>query len=127
MLGRHQPHLVAALAESEPANAAGPRERANAAVDPGAHAVVMLDQAGRHRSTGLAVPQNVTLLPLPPRSPELNPLETLWQSMRDNRLSNRVFEGHHDIVAHCCGAWSRLLAQPARITSIGLRARAHGV
>ena len=98
----------------------------SSAVDAGAHAVLMLDQAGWHRSTGLVVPQNVTLLPLPPRSPELNPVETIWQYMRDNRLSNRVFEGHDDIVAHCCEAWNRLVAHPARITSIGLRAWAHG-
>ena len=76
----------------------------SAAVDPGAHAVLVLDQAGWHRSTQLAVPQNVTLLPLPPRSPEPNPLETVWQSMRDNWLSNRVFDGYDDIVAYCCGA-----------------------
>ena len=119
--------MQAHLAESEPANAIGPRERANAAVDPGAHAVLMLDQAGWHRSTRLAVPENVTLLPLPPRSPELNPVENLWQYLRENWLSNRVFAGYDDILAHCCGAWNKLVAEPARITSIGLRARAHGV
>ena len=97
----------------------------SAAVDPGAHAVLMLDQAGWHRSTGLAVPQNITLLPLPPRSPELNPVENVWQYMRDNWLSNRVFADYDDIVTHCCEAWNKLLAQSARITSIGLRAWAH--
>ncbi len=62
----------------------------SAAVDPGAHAVLMLDQAGWHMSAKLAVPANITLLPLPPRSPELNPVENIWQFMRDNWLSNRV-------------------------------------
>jgi transposase len=47
------------------------------AVAPGAHAVVLLDQAGWHVSTRLAVPANITLLPLPPRAPELNPVETM--------------------------------------------------
>ena len=98
----------------------------SAAVDPGAHAVLILDQAGWHISTQLVVPENVTLLPLPPRSPELNPLENIWQYMRENWLSNRVFEGYDDIVAHCCDAWNRLVAEPARITSIGFRAWAHG-
>jgi len=97
----------------------------SAAVEPGAHAVLMLDQAGWHMSAQLAIPQNITLLPLPPRSPELNPVENIWQYMRDNWLSNRVFEDYDDIVAHCCDAWNKLLAQPERITSIGLRAWAH--
>ena len=99
----------------------------SAAVDPRAHAVLVLDQAGRHRSTGLAVPQNVTLLPLPPRSPEPNPLETVWQSMRDNRLSDRVLEGYDDIVAHCCGAWNKP-SSPNRRGSppSAFRAWAHG-
>ena len=58
----------------------------SASVDPGAHAVLMLDQAGWHMSAKLAVPANITLLPLPPRSPELNPVENIWQFMRDNWL-----------------------------------------
>lgn len=96
------------------------------AVDAGAHAVLMLDQAGWHMATRLVIPENITLLPLPPRSPELNPVENVWQYMRENWLSNRTFADYDDIVAHCCDAWNKLLAQPARITSIGLRTWAHG-
>ena len=55
----------------------------SAAVDPDAHAVLILDQAGWHVS-GRVVPDNITLLPLPPRSPELNPVENVWQFMRQN-------------------------------------------
>ena len=76
----------------------------SAAVDPSAHAVLMLDQAGWHMSTQFVVPGNITLLPLPSRSPELNPTENIWQSMRENWLSNRVFADYDDIVAHCCNA-----------------------
>ena len=61
-------------------------------VAPGAHAVVMLDQAGWHMSNNLIATENITLLPLPPRSPELNPVENIWQFMRDNWISNRVFQ-----------------------------------
>ena len=50
------------------------------AVDPGCHAVVMLDQAGWHGLARLPIPTNITLLPLPPRSPELNPMENVWQT-----------------------------------------------
>ena len=61
------------------------------AVSPGAHAVVLLDQAGWHTSSKLNVPANISLLALPPKSPELNPTENVWQYLRDNWLSNRVF------------------------------------
>ena len=67
------------------------------------------------------MPANITLLPLPPRSPELNPVENVWQFLRDNWLSNRVYHSYDDIVAHCCDAWNNLTDQPERIRSIGQR------
>lgn len=60
-------------------------------VTAGAHAILILDQAGWHGAKELKVPSNITLLPLPPRSPELNSQENIWQFMRQNWLSNRVF------------------------------------
>lgn len=98
----------------------------SAQVDSGAHAVLLLDQAGWHLSGDLKVPDNITLMPLPPRSPELNPVENIWQFLRDNLLSNRIFMGYDDIVDLCCFAWNRLIEQPWRIMSIGLRNWAHG-
>ncbi len=95
------------------------------AVKAGAHAVVILDQAGWHGSKDLVVPDNITLLPLPPRAPELNPVENIWQFMRDNWLSNRIFKSYEDILDHCCFAWNQLTQQPGRIISIGLRDWAH--
>ena len=95
------------------------------AVDPGAHAVLILDQAGWHVTPKLKVPDNITLMFLPPRSPELNPVENLWQFMRDNWLSNRIFTDYDDIVDHCCRAWNRLIDQPWKIMSIGMREWAH--
>lgn len=97
-----------------------------AAVAPGAHAVLLLDQAGWHLSDRLVVPPNITLVPLPPKCPELNPVENVWQFIRDNWLSNRVFPSAADILDHCCHAWNRLVAQPWTIMSIGLRDWAHG-
>jgi len=82
-------------------------------------------RALRHGSAALDVPANITLLPLPPRSPELNPVENVWQFMRDNWLSNRVFTSYDDILDHCCHAWNRLVDQPWIIMSIGLREWAH--
>ena len=97
----------------------------SAMVAHGAHAVVLLDRAGWHLSGALEVPDNITLLPLPPRSPELNPVENVWQYLRDNWLSNRVFENYEDILDHCCNAWNRLIERPWKIMTIGLRDWAH--
>jgi hypothetical protein len=98
----------------------------SAAVAPGAHAILLLDQAGWHGSGALTVPANITLLPLPSKCPELNPVENVWQFMRDNWLSNRIFKSYADILDHCCFAWNRLVDQPWLIMSIGLRSWAHG-
>ena len=100
-------------------------EEISQAVAPGAHAVLVVDQAGWHTTAKLAVPDNITIVPLPPRSPELNPVENIWQYMRDNWLSNRVFANYDDIVAHCCDAWNKLVDQPWKIMSIGNRDWAH--
>tara|TARA_R110000787_G_scaffold282559_1_gene394496 strand:- start:10389 stop:10892 length:504 start_codon:yes stop_codon:yes gene_type:complete len=96
-----------------------------AVVKPNAHAIIIVDQAGWHFSKALEVPGNITLVPLPPRSPELNPTENIWQFMRDNWLSNRVFKSYSDIIDHCCFAWNQLCDQPWKIMSIGLRKWAH--
>ena len=92
----------------------------------GAHAVLLVDQAGWHMSSKLVVPPNITLVPLPPKCPELNPVENVWQFMRQNWLSNRVFESYEDILNHCCQAWNKLVDQPRRIMSIGTRDWANG-
>lgn len=90
-------------------------------VDRDAHAILIMDQAGWHMSHNLVVPENITILPLPPKSPELNPVENIWHFMRDNWLSNRIFKSYDDIVDHCCDAWRKLESQPWRIMSIGRR------
>ena len=89
------------------------------------HAVLMLDRAGWHTAGKLTVPGNITLLFLPPRSPELNPTENIWQYLRQNQLSNRVFDTYEDILNAACQAWNRLIDQPWKIISIGLRDWAH--
>jgi transposase len=91
------------------------------AVAPGAHAVLIMDQAGWHTTGSLNLPANISILTLPPKCPELNPVENIWEFMRDNWLSNRVFKSYDDIVDHCCEAWNKLINQPWRIISIGYR------
>ena len=60
------------------------------------------------------------------REYKLNPVENVWLFMRDNLLSNRVFQSYDDILDHCCQAWTNLVSQPMRIASIGTRKWAHG-
>jgi transposase len=98
----------------------------SADVAPGRHAVLLLDQAGWHLSGKLAVPDNITIAPLPPKCPELNAQENVWQFIRDNWLSNRVFDSIDALLDHCCEAWNKLEAQPWTIMSLGLRDWAHG-
>ena len=95
------------------------------AVAKGAHAVLLLDRAGWHTTGNLTLPKNITLIFLPSRSPELNPVENIWQFLRANFLSNRVFETYEAIIDACCQAWKSLIAQPQTITSIGMREWAH--
>lgn len=97
----------------------------SATVTPGAHAILVLDQAGWHMSDQVVVPANITLLPLPPKCPELNPVEIIWEFMRGNWLSNRIFVSYKNIVDHCCHAWNKLVDQPWTIMSIGFRDWAH--
>ena len=95
-------------------------------IAPGAHAALLVDQAGWHLSGRLVMPPNITLIPLPAKCPELNPQENVWQFLRDNWLSNQIFKSYDDVVDHCCEAWNNLVDQPWRIMSIGLRNWAHG-
>jgi transposase len=97
-------------------------------VAPGAHAIVVLDGAGWHQmGARLCVPDNLSLLHLPPYSPELNPAENVWQYLRQNYLSNRVFDTYEAIVDACCDAWNALMAIPERLRSIAQRDWAEAV
>jgi transposase len=89
------------------------------------HATLLMDQAGWHMTDALIVPDNISIIPLPAKCPELNPVENIWQFMRDNWLSNRIFQSYTEIVDLCCDAWDNLIAQPASIKSIGMRKWAH--
>ena len=104
------------------------------AVAPGAHAVVLMDQAGWHMTGKLDVPANTSIIALPAKCPELNPpygdckqsptgqrVENVWQFMRDNWLSNRVFTSYDNIIDHCCDAWNKLVDQPWHIMTTGRR------
>ena len=91
-------------------------------VAPGAHAALVCDGAGYHVANRLAVPENVTLVRLPPYAPELNPVENVWEYLRGNKLAITVFESYDDIVDKACNAWTFFANDPDRIASITTRA-----
>ena len=82
----------------------------------GQHGVLVLDRAGWHGAKALAVPDAITLVPLPPYSPELNPVERVWLYLRERFLSHRVLDGYEAIVDACCQAWNALT--PERLRSL---------
>jgi hypothetical protein len=90
-------------------------------VGPGKIAVIVLDRASWHKSKKLNCFNNILLLPLPAASPELNPVEQLWQYLRDRFLANRVFEDMTAIVDACCDAWNAFVQAPRAITSLCTR------
>jgi transposase len=89
-----------------------------AQLEPRTHAVLVLDQAGWHGAKRLQVPENVTLLPLPPYSPELNPVERVWLYLRERFLSHRVLNDYQAILDAACRAWKALTAETGRLKSL---------
>ena len=90
-------------------------------VPKGRHALVVMDRAGWHRAKDLELPENISILHLPPYSPELNPQEQVWEYLKDRFLSNRVFKNYEEIVNVCCEAWSSFASEPDRIASLTQR------
>ena len=91
------------------------------AVAPGAHAVILMDQAGWHTTGALNRPENLSLLFVPPKSPERNPVENIWPYLRQTWRANRVFDTYDAIRDAGWQAWTNLIAPPDVITSIGTR------
>jgi hypothetical protein len=75
-------------------------------LEPGVHAVLILDQAGWHDERALHVAVTNTLLPLPPASPQLNPVERVWLYMRERYLSHRMLNDYEAVLGAVCRAWS---------------------
>lgn len=82
------------------------------------HVLLALDQAGWHVAIDLELPDNITLEWLPPRSPELNPVERLWLYLKERYLSYRLHDDYDAILDAASDAWQRLTKKPGRITSL---------
>ncbi len=87
-------------------------------VEKGKHAVVVLDKAGWHKAKNLKIPYNLSLLHLPPYSPELNPQEQVGRQMKHNDLANRTFKDYAEILKSCSTAWNRITNPPGTIRSL---------
>jgi hypothetical protein len=90
-------------------------------VDPASHAILVLDGAGYHTAADLKVPDNITLMPLPPYAPELNPVENIWQYLRQNKLSNTIYDDYEAIVDTCCEAWNFFADDLKTVTTVTTR------
>ena len=84
----------------------------SANLEPDVQALLVMDGAGWHHAKALSIPKNVTILFLPPHSPELNPPELLWREMRQKKLSNRVFADEEELWEAVEEAWLWLTARP---------------
>ena len=93
----------------------------SAEVAPGAHAALIMDNAGYHLAGELTYPDNITPAPLPPYSPELNSMENVWAYIRANKLAITVFDDYQDIVKKTCQAWMFFANDPQRIHSVTSR------
>jgi transposase len=89
-----------------------------AQIPKGKHAVVILDRAAWHTTKKLKIFPNITLMPLPPASPELNPVEQVRQQLRDRELSNRNYDGYEDIVESSCNAWNHFIDVPGSVRQL---------
>jgi transposase len=84
----------------------------------GVHAVLIWDGAGYHTSGDLVVPSNVSLIQLPPYSPELNPVENLWHYLRSHHWSNRVYEGYKGLEKEAIRSLCAVCDDAQRLKSI---------
>lgn len=89
-----------------------------AEIPEGVHVVMVWDQAGFHTGKNLNVPENITIVPLPPYSPELNPIENLWHYLRSHYWSNRAYADYDALVDAAEIAWQRSACDPATIQSV---------
>lgn len=82
------------------------------------HVIMIWDQAGFHTSKNVQLPDNVTLIPLPPYSPQLNPIEKLWQYLRKHYWSNRMYADYDALRIAAIEAWQKTCLDKEKVKSI---------
>tara|TARA_Y100000031_G_scaffold128194_1_gene146388 strand:- start:36 stop:545 length:510 start_codon:yes stop_codon:yes gene_type:complete len=87
-------------------------------IDPHVHVVMLWDRAGYHTAAAVKLPANVTVIELPPKSPELNPVENLWHYLRSHHWANRAYRDYDDLCDAACDAWQKVCLDPHVIQSV---------
>lgn len=82
------------------------------------HAVIIMDGAGWHTEQIADEFENITIIKLPPYSPELNPIEQVWSWLRQHHLANRCFDGYNSIVDAIADAWNDFVSSSERLKSM---------
>jgi transposase len=108
--------LVLPYADTEAARAL--LEELSRRLAPDVHAVLIWDGAGYHTSGALRVPANITLLPLPPYAPELNPVENLWHYLRSHHWANRVYRDYDALVWAAVDSWRAVCLRPELVRTV---------
>lgn len=85
---------------------------------PGVHAVMIWDQAGFHTAKALTVPANISLIALPPYSPELNPVENLWHYLRSHYWANRDYKDYAALMDAATDAWRKAALDPDVVKTV---------
>ena len=88
---------------------------------PGDYILMFMDQAGWHRSAGLKVPPNTELAYLPPRSPELNPQEQVWDELREKFFGNRFFRSIKGVMDRLVEGLRHIESSPQAVASLTQR------
>ena len=87
----------------------------------GRYAVVIMDRASWHSNKIVGRFNNLSILHLPPYSPELNPIEQVWSWLRQHHLANRCFNGYESIVGSVCDAWNDFVSDTQRVMKMCTR------
>ena len=96
-------------------------EQISKATPLGRHSVVIMDGAGWHTESVVNEFDNVSMIKLPAYSPELNPIEQVWQWLRQNELANKCFKDYNDIVESCSNAWNSFRSDTKRVKNLCFR------
>jgi len=82
------------------------------------HVLLVWDQAGFHTSKKLKIPENMTIVPLPPYSPELNPVENLWHYLRSHYWANRIYADYDALRLAAVDAWQKAALDKEIVKSV---------
>jgi hypothetical protein len=80
--------------------------------------VMQVDRAGWHRAQALQVPANIRLIEQPAYSPEVNPVEHIWEELREKYLHNRVFPSLDPLIELLCQGLNALADDQERLRSL---------